>query len=66
MTSNRKVVNYKVVDLIDFYNFYINIVSIRHRIKKLRIYYHSRVVAQTGSDTITAESEQDPAVIVFT
>jgi hypothetical protein len=35
MTSNEKIVNYKVLDLIEFYNFDINFSFIRNHIKKL-------------------------------
>ena len=78
MTLNKKVVNYKVVDLVDCYNFHINIISIRCRIKKLQINYHCRVVRHcTGKwhhcrlgppnwhICIIAGSDSEPAVILL-
>jgi hypothetical protein len=35
MSSNEKTQNYKVVDLIESYNFHINFIFIRRRIKEL-------------------------------
>jgi hypothetical protein len=38
MTSNGKTLNYKVVDLVESYNFYIKFTSIRVKTKKLQIF----------------------------
>jgi hypothetical protein len=35
MISNEKYLNYKVVDLVESYNFYINFILIRVQTKKL-------------------------------
>jgi hypothetical protein len=35
MTSNGKILNYKVVDLVESYNFYIKFISIRVQTKKI-------------------------------
>jgi len=35
MTLNKKVVNYKIVDLVNRYNFGINVAFIQYRMKKL-------------------------------
>jgi hypothetical protein len=35
MTLNEKVVNYKVVDLVEYYNFDIKFVFIKQQIRKL-------------------------------
>jgi hypothetical protein len=34
MVSNKKFINYKVLDLIEFYNFDINFIFIRLHLKK--------------------------------
>jgi hypothetical protein len=38
MTSNGKTLNYKVVDLVETYNFRIKFISIRVQTKKLQIF----------------------------
>jgi hypothetical protein len=38
MTSNGKTLNYKVVDLVETYNFHIKFISIRVQTKKLQIF----------------------------
>jgi hypothetical protein len=40
MTSNRKTLNYKVVNLVESYNFYIKFTSIRVHAKKLQFFEH--------------------------
>ena len=42
VTSNKKTQNYKVVDLIESYNFHIKIISIRVRMKKKYDFYKIR------------------------
>jgi hypothetical protein len=41
MTSNGKTLNYKVVDLVESYNFLIKFTSIRVQTKKLQIFEES-------------------------
>jgi hypothetical protein len=52
MTSDGKTLNYKVVDLVESYNFYIKFISIRVQTKKLQ-FFENRVdptaVAHSGS-----------------
>jgi hypothetical protein len=38
MTLNGKTLNYKVVDLVEIYNFHINFTSIQVQTKKLQIF----------------------------
>jgi hypothetical protein len=38
MTSNGKTLNYKVVDLIESYNFHIKFTSIRVQTKKIKVF----------------------------
>jgi hypothetical protein len=38
MISNKKCLNYKVVDLVESYNFHINFIPIRVHTKKLRFF----------------------------
>jgi hypothetical protein len=38
MISNGKTLNYKVIDLVESYNFYINFTSIGFQTKKLQIF----------------------------
>jgi hypothetical protein len=38
MTSNEKTLNYKVVDLVESYNFHIKFTSIRVQTKTLQIF----------------------------
>jgi hypothetical protein len=38
MTLNGKILNYKVVDLVESYNFHIKFTSIRVQTKKLQIF----------------------------
>jgi hypothetical protein len=38
MTSNGKTLNYKVVDLVESYNFHIKFTSIRVQTKKIQIF----------------------------
>jgi hypothetical protein len=40
MTSNGKILNYKIVDLVESYNFHIKFTSIRVYAKKVIIFYH--------------------------
>jgi hypothetical protein len=53
MTSNEKSLNYKVIDLIESYNFHINFTFIRIHTKKklwfLKTYWHLRRVVAVGS-----------------
>jgi hypothetical protein len=42
MTSNGKTLNYKVVDLVESYNFHIKFTSNRIQIKKLQIFEKRR------------------------
>jgi len=48
MTSNEETQNYKVVDLIESYNFRIKIISIRVRMKKDIIFLKLDLVAPVG------------------
>jgi hypothetical protein len=38
MTSNGKTLNYKIVDLVEIYNFHIKFTSIRVNAKKLQFF----------------------------
>jgi hypothetical protein len=38
MTSNEKTLNYKIVDLVEIYNFHIKFTSIRVHTKKLQFF----------------------------
>jgi hypothetical protein len=38
MTSREKFLNYKIIDLVESYNFYIKFTSIRVHAKKLQIF----------------------------
>jgi hypothetical protein len=38
MTSNGKTLNYKIVDLVESYNFHLEFTSIRIQTKKLEIF----------------------------
>jgi hypothetical protein len=40
MTSNRNTLNYKIVDLVERYNFHIKFTSIRVHAKKLQFFEH--------------------------
>ena len=44
MTSNEKIQNYKIVDLVESYNFRIKLISIRVRMKKDMIFLKSDLV----------------------
>ena len=48
MTSNEKIQNYIVVDLVESYNFRIKIISIRVRMKKNMIFLKSDLVTPAG------------------
>jgi hypothetical protein len=49
MTSNEKSSNYKVVDIIESYNFRINFISIQVYIKKLCFFKKEIVPIATGN-----------------
>ena len=55
MTSNEKIQNYKVVDLVESYNFRIKIISIQIRMKKDIIFLKS--------DLVTPPRWRDKAVL---
>jgi transposase len=38
MTSNEKTLNYKIIDLVESYNFHIKFTSIRVHAKKLQFF----------------------------
>jgi hypothetical protein len=38
MTSNGKILNYKVIDLVESYNFAYKVIPIQVQIKKIQIY----------------------------
>jgi hypothetical protein len=38
LTSNGKILNYKIVDLVESYNFHIKFISIRVHAKKLQFF----------------------------
>jgi hypothetical protein len=40
MTSNRKTLNYEIVDLVESYNFHIKFTSIGVHAKKLQFFEH--------------------------
>ena len=48
MTSNEKTQNYKVIDLVESYNFRIKLISIRVRMKKDMIFLKSDLVTPAG------------------
>ena len=66
MTSNQNLVNFKVVDLVEIYNFYIDYFFIQDHFKVSKICgfemshstHHCRLLTITGSDlsSITASS----------
>ena len=48
MISNEKIQNYKIVDLVESYNFRIKIISIRVRMKKIWFFLKSDLVTLAG------------------
>jgi hypothetical protein len=49
MTSNEKSLIYKVIDLVESYNFHIHFISIRVHIKKLRLLKKNRTLPPCGT-----------------
>lgn len=64
-TSNQEVINYKVVDLIELYKFYIKFIFIRLRMKKLdkKHIYKIRYLIDTGFNRKLAPT--DSQVLIF-
>ena len=65
MISNQKSFNYKVVDLVEYYNFDIKFVFIRRHIRKLWSFlaYHCRFKPRTDSHSISVGFSQKPTMM---
>jgi hypothetical protein len=49
MTSNEKNLNYKVADIVESYNFHINVISIRVHTKKIMIFLKRNCLCRHGN-----------------
>ena len=63
---NQKYLNYKVVDVIEYYNFDIKFIFVEHHMKKLWSFfaaYHCWFKTRSGRDSTNVSFRQKPAVM---